>query len=117
MALAVKAMIGRCLPVVFSSSRMVTGRLDAVHFRHVDIHQHDVERLPFQQRQGLLSGIGYGDAVPTQLQKTDGDLLVHDSVLRQQDAQGWDIGRTSETVLLFHGRITHCRLDYGLDAR
>ena len=46
MAWAVMAMIGMWPPVACLAGADRGGRLEAVHLRHLHVHQHDVERLP-----------------------------------------------------------------------
>ena len=64
-------------------------RLEAVHFGHLEIHQNDVvrrrERDALEHPDGLPSVVGDRDPGPDALEKLDGDLLVDEVVLGQQD--------------------------------
>ena len=57
-------MIGTCAGRRLPRARGSRRRLEAVHFRHLHVHQHQVERLPFQSGQRLDAVVGHHDRVP-----------------------------------------------------
>ena len=63
------------------------GRLEAIHDRHLNIHQHDVERFAIHRRKRLLPVTNNGHMVSQFLQHSDGHPLVDRIVLRQQHPQ------------------------------
>ena len=87
-AWAVMAMIGDVPAVgVFQLADGRRGR-QAVHFGHLQVHQHHVERLSRRNAstasRPLLADV---DAVPAQLQQAGGDFLIDRRVVGHQDAQ------------------------------
>ena len=62
-------------------------RCEAVHVGHLEVHQHEVEALAFEGFQRGLPGLGHHDGMPLALHQADRQPLVHDVVLRQQDAE------------------------------
>ena len=66
----------------------VLGRAKTVHFRHLYVHEHQVEGLLGQQSDGL-SAIATNHRLMTHfLQHAEHDLLVHGVIFCHQDAQG-----------------------------
>ncbi len=63
-------------------------RLQSAQFGHLHVHQHQIERLAFNSRDGFPSVPRDGDAVPLFLQYPHRKSLVHGVVLGQQKAQG-----------------------------
>jgi len=63
------------------------GRLPSVHFRHLHIHQNEVEGLLLPSGQRLLSGLGENHRMPSFLEESHGYLLVHEVVLCEQDLE------------------------------
>ena len=94
-ARAVKARMGRRPP----RSRLLLpdrfGGLEAVHLGHLDVHQHQVERLLRSRRHGFQPVVGHGHRVAPFGQQSDRQLLIQQTVLGQQDAQRltWFRGR------------------------
>jgi hypothetical protein len=64
-----------------------SGGLKAIHVGHLDVHEHEIDLLPLQNRNGLAPIAGHQDRVATLLQHAQGESLVHDVVLGQQDPQ------------------------------
>src|SRR5262249_16050744 len=62
-------------------------RLEAVHDRHLDVHENEVEILPLERRDSGLSVIDHDDAVSLLFEDAYGELLVHAVVLPPQHAQ------------------------------
>ena len=69
------------------ASRNDPDGLEAVHFRHLYIHEHDVEAAGFERLDGLAGRRGDNDRWPRSLQHADCDLLVYGMILGQQDSQ------------------------------
>ena len=63
------------------------GRLEAVHLRHLHVHQHGIERPAVQGRQRLAAVAGDHDLMALLLQQADGQPLVDGVVLGQQEPQ------------------------------
>jgi hypothetical protein len=59
------------------------GRLPSVHFRHLHIHQPQIEILFLERGQSLEPVPGYHHTVSTLLQQPHHQPLVHRVVLRQ----------------------------------
>ncbi len=66
-------MMGRCRPDFILGGSDGRGRFQAVHYRHLNIHEHNVERFPLdcvksllsiRDRQRRMSGFLRGDAKP-----------------------------------------------------
>src|SRR2546430_99257 len=62
-------------------------RFKPIHFRHLNIHQDDVKGLFFQCCQGLFTVNGHDDSMPPFFQQPHNQTLIHQVVLRDQDAQ------------------------------
>ena len=60
---------------------------EPVHFRHLHIHQDQVEGLFLPCRQRLPSGLGQNDRVSSLLQESHRYSLVYQVVFRQQDPE------------------------------
>jgi hypothetical protein len=63
------------------------GRLEAVHLRHLDIHQDDIEALPLQGGQRLTAVGGEEGRVPRLLEEGHHQALVDGIVLDDEDPQ------------------------------
>ena len=61
-------------------------RLDAVHIRHVDVHEHDVEAAVVQRLDRTLAVGGDPHLMAGMLEQPGDDLLVGAVVLCDQDA-------------------------------
>ena len=95
-AWAVSAMIGmrRCGPAAIGQRLRhrldladAPGRLDAVHDRHLAIHQNEVEFLLREEADGDLA-VGRGDdATAHHFEDAGGDLLIDGIVLGDEDAR------------------------------
>ena len=71
-------------PFLFSNQ----GRgLEPIHFRHLHIHQDQVEGLFLPCRQRLPSGLRQNDRVSSLLQESHRHFLVYQIVFRQQDPE------------------------------
>ena len=82
------ATIGWCLPVPAGALFRrpdCCSRLQAVHHRHLHVHQNEVETLSFQNGQRFLAVVGHNDGMPGPGQNGQGQLLVGNAVLDQQD--------------------------------
>ena len=62
-------------------------RREAIHVGHLEVHQHEIEVLAFERLQRGPPGPGHHDRMSLALHQPDGQPLVHDVVLRQQDAE------------------------------
>ena len=62
-------------------------RLQAVHLRHLHVHEHQVERLPPQEGKRLLAVVRHHDRMAPLFQERQRQALVDRAVLRQQDTQ------------------------------
>ena len=69
---------------LFSSSDFGRG-LETVHDRHLNVHKDRVEGLLIKRSQRLFSVGRDGYAVPPVLEDSDGQLLIYDIVLGDQD--------------------------------
>ena len=79
----------QCAALVLADSRRC---VQAVHQRHFDIHQHDVELLFFSQQHGSVSVTGnLRHDSPTREQGTREQLLKR-AIIDQQDTQGRSAG-------------------------
>ena len=70
---------------------MSAGALEAVHLRHLDVHQHAVEpgaRRFLQDRERLPPVVRHDDRVPAFLEQTPGHQLVDAVVLDEKNAPG-----------------------------
>ena len=70
-----------------------TGCLDAVQDRHLDVHQHEVERRVSQRLEGFLAVADDLDGVTARLQQGTSQTLVDDVVVDHQDVEATEIGR------------------------
>ena len=86
-AWAVIAMIGMCVAGPSFLDTDHGRRLEAVHFRHFDVHQDNIELLGCQGRDRFLTITGDDDGVPVLFQKANGQLLVHQAILAKQNPQ------------------------------
>jgi hypothetical protein len=75
----------RCQRSVERSNRL--GCADAVQFRHVQIHQHDIHPAGRHGGHRLRPVRHHGDPMAALLQQAAGDPLVHDVVLGNQHMQ------------------------------
>ena len=92
-------MIGMCVPVCFSL-RADGGRgLEAVHLGHLHVHQHEVEVLRLQRGDRLSAVVGDDDRMSVLLQQADGQLLIDQAVLGQQNAAAGEAGSTARRRL------------------
>ena len=62
------------------------GGFEAIHVRHLHVHQYDVKPLPVQGGQGLASTPGHPNPMPSLFQQSDSQMLVHDVVFSEQDS-------------------------------
>jgi len=91
------------------------GGLEAAHVGHVNVHEHQVERLALEQGQRFHAVVRNGHPVPAFLQHGHRQLLVHEVVLasssrnelcgvathRERDGRSWPFvlpGRECERV-------------------
>ena len=61
--------------------------LHAVHHRHLNVHQHDIECLSLQLVEGSPSVTDHHHGMSALLQQPARDLLVHRVIFRHQDVQ------------------------------
>ena len=80
----------------------VARSFDPVHFRHLQVHQRQVEVGSGEKVQGLAPVPGGCDCMAAILEQAVGDLLVEGVVLDQQNLQGLRRGRH------FRAGIGHC---------
>ncbi|MEJ0042181.1 MAG: hypothetical protein WDM81_08155 [Rhizomicrobium sp.] len=80
-------MIGVCA-LAEGSLRNLLGRFDAVEFRHLDVHEDDVEVAGTQRIIRLMAIVGNDDIVTGFGQNMDSELLVDLVVLGEKNAQG-----------------------------
>ena len=85
MALAVMAIIGKCLKARVGSDD--AGRLDAVHDRHLHVHQDDVVVVVADHAQGHLAVFREIDERLGIFELAHGDFLIDLVVLDEQDAR------------------------------
>ncbi len=81
------AMIGVYIPVrdcLLSNGR---GGFEAIHFRHLDVHQNSVERAPFEELERPFAIFRHYHAVSLFFQYADGYQLICSVVLRQKDIE------------------------------
>ena len=62
-------------------------RLEAVHFRHLHVHQNHVVLLPLQRLEHFHAVLHHIGPIAHLAEDARGDLLVDDVVLRQKNAQ------------------------------
>ena len=62
-------------------------RREPVHFRHVDVHQHQVHRGPFQFLECFETRRRDINAMPIAFKRADYQTLVHRVVLGEQNPQ------------------------------
>ncbi len=62
-------------------------RLETVHVRHLHVHEHQVEGIVLQGRDGLGAVADHHDRMPLTAEQSQGQLLVERIVLRQKDVQ------------------------------
>ncbi len=84
MALAVIAMIGDVRARAGLALADPACRLEAIHDRHLAVHQHDVEVLPAHAGQALGAIVGHRDLQPQLAEHGLGHALVDRVVLDQQ---------------------------------
>jgi hypothetical protein len=65
----------------------VCGGIKAVHFRHLDVHQNEVERLLLQGGQRFLAVGGQADLVPFLRQQNQRQPLIQGVIFHHQDAE------------------------------
>ncbi len=87
MAWAVSAMMGWCLPVAIFFLAHDARCLEAVHFGHLHVHEHQVEHIRFERFDGLAAVVGDGHAVASFFEQAGGEPLVHNVVLGDQNVQ------------------------------
>ena len=75
------------LPRDFFAPPYLGGRLVAIHFRHLNIHQDNIERVALQHLHGFHSVIGNGKSVSPLTQDLRYQLLVDGMVLGDQHLQ------------------------------
>ena len=59
--------------------------LESAHLRHLNVHQHQIERLAGQRVERLASVVDDGDLVAASRQQSLRDTLIDDVVLGHQD--------------------------------
>ena len=91
-ACAVMATMRTCWPVTRSRSANRDGRVESAHDRHLQIHQHEVEGLAIEPRQGLTAVLGDRHVMAAAGQQAGGDPLVDHVVLDEQDAGAPAVG-------------------------
>ena len=92
LALAVKAMTGRCPPAARSRSRIASHDLEAVELRHVEVQEQEVEGKFTHQVQCLPAVTGQPHVVAPPSQQPLQVPHVELAVLGHQNAQGWHAG-------------------------
>ena len=55
----------------------VQRRLDAIHLRHLDIHQNKIKAVVIESLQSFTAICGDNDAVPSFFEQTNGEFLIH----------------------------------------
>ena len=70
------------------------GRLEAVQFRHLHIHEHEVEAPAFEGREHLPAVADRNDFVPESFKRMNGDFAADRIILGQQQPQGSWPGNT-----------------------
>ena len=68
------------------------GRVEAAHDRHLQVHQHEVERLAIEPRQRLTAVLGDRHVMAAAGQQAGRDPLVDHVVLDEQDADAPAVG-------------------------
>ena len=86
MALAVMAMMGTCCPEDASRWRITRGRLEAVHLRHLAVHEDDVVGELGEEFHGFQAVGRHVDPAAQLLQQAHGDFLVDHVVLDHEHA-------------------------------
>ena len=61
------------------------GGLESTHLRHLNVHQHQIERLARQCIEGLASVVDDGDRVAASRKESLRDPLIDDVVLGHQN--------------------------------
>ena len=69
--------------VIFLADELCRGK--AVHHGHLDIHEHQVERVLREHLDSLLAVFGHHGGKPDAVQERHGKFLVHQVVLDEQD--------------------------------
>ena len=87
MAWAVMAMIRTCVPCLALAQANLGGRFEAVHLRHLDVHQHDIEDAGGQGLDGLPAVLDHRHVVPAFAEQAARDPLVDDVVLGDEHLQ------------------------------
>ena len=63
------------------------GRLDPVHLRHLDVHQHQIEGPVLERGDSLVAVVGDGDAAAALAEQRAGDFGVDRVIFRHQHAR------------------------------
>ena len=89
MAWAVMAMIGMCRPVACSLFANGGSCLEAVHLRHLHVHQHQVERLAGHASSASRPLFCHLNDMSALFEYAHGHSLIDDVVFREQDVEPW----------------------------
>ncbi len=65
----------------------VASRLQSVHYRHLHVHQNQIEVVVLDSVKRFLPVLRNDDLMPFLRQKADGDLLIDEPIFGQQDLQ------------------------------
>jgi hypothetical protein len=85
MACAVMAIIGIRLPVNLSLARILLVASKPSIFRHLDVHQHQIEGFALHRQQRLTTVADDHGRVSLFLQQLQGISLINDIVISHQD--------------------------------
>ena len=80
MAWAVRAIIGVCLTRGLFVFADLSGSREAIHFRHLHVHENDVKGFVTGQIHSFPSVISDRYAVAHRIEQADHDLLVYEIV-------------------------------------
>ena len=76
-------------------------RFESVEFRHLHVHENDVERFALPAFDRLFSVDGDFNVVAPFLQQSDGEDLIRLAVFRQQNPQGRKRGQRRDWLVAF----------------
>jgi len=79
------AKIRRCLPVPVSAWRIFAVGFEAIHLRHLYVHQDQIESLSLDRRYRFTPVGNHCNPVPTPLQQSCCNYLVDRIILSHQD--------------------------------